>query len=136
MIIFLVISICSNFLFFIRLYYIESQHQLTIEQTSILKWLIFLLAGVKIQLPDLDSVLRWSDDLYKECRTMLFCCNPSLKTGQRPYSQTQSSWSMIRDFSNDDIFIVIFNSSGSNNHDEQICSLIGPAWSSLKIFSQ
>jgi hypothetical protein len=34
---------------------------------------------------------------------------------------------MIRDFSNDDIFIVIFTSSESNNHDEQICSLIGPS---------
>jgi hypothetical protein len=34
---------------------------------------------------------------------------------------------MIRDFSNDDIFIVIFTSSGSINHDEQICSLIGHA---------
>jgi hypothetical protein len=49
----------------------------------------------------------------------------------RPYSQTQSSWSMIRGFSNDDIFIVIFTSSGSNNHDEQICSLIGPASTNL-----
>jgi hypothetical protein len=35
---------------------------------------------------------------------------------------------MIRDFSNDGIFIVIFNLSGSNDHDEQICSLIGPAF--------
>ncbi len=45
---------------------------------------------------------------------------------QRPYLQMQSSWSMIRNFSNDNIFIVIFTSSGSN-HDEQIWSLIGPA---------
>ncbi len=35
---------------------------------------------------------------------------------------------MIHDFINENILIVIFNSSGSNNHDEQICSLIGPAF--------
>jgi hypothetical protein len=38
---------------------------------------------------------------------------------------------MIRNFSNDDIFIVIFISSGSDNHDEQICSLISSAFKYL-----
>ncbi len=46
-------------------------------------------------------------------------------TVTKPSSQTQSSWSMIPDFINDDIFIVIFTSSWSNDHNTQICTLIG-----------
>jgi hypothetical protein len=44
----------------------------------------------------------------------------------RPYSGIHRSWSMIKDFIKDDIFIMIFTWSRSTNHDEQIWSLIGP----------
>ncbi len=49
-----------------------------------------------------------------------------LRSSTEAYSQTRSSWSMVRDFIQDNIFIVIFTSSRLNDHDKQIYTLIGP----------
>ncbi len=51
----------------------------------------------------------------------------------RRYSQTQSPGSLISEFTEDDSFILYFCSSGSNDLDDQIYSLIGHTiqWSDI-----
>jgi hypothetical protein len=59
----------------------------------------------------------YTDYMLKESQNVVFTVYAQIHVRDpRPYSQTQSAWSMIRDFSNDNIFIVIFISSWSADH--------------------
>ncbi len=110
---------------------IQSVEMITIKWCGISCWIFsYSLRNSGMNIQPSERRYQWVDIHAGQCRvqqqTKLIHSIYYLNLQLRPYSQTQSSWSMIRNFIKDDIFIVICILSWSNHPIEQIRALLSP----------